>query len=285
MYAPSTVHRVYIASLNSVQIADDGGATLGAAVTVGSRINGLAVDPSNGNLVYAATDTGVYVSSDGGTSWTYASLRLGFRVSPRWRSIPATSTNIMAGGPELYRTTTGGATWTHTALDSQVTALAYDAANSQNAYACTLNATFYQSINNGATWGTGVATNGGPYCYSIVVRGNTIWIPTVGGGALKSTDSGATWSKAGLSYPTYAVAADPTASTIYVGTNWAPTSRSAGEAGPPLFPATWPMPCSSTRARRPPSMPGSVAAMVPVARFPTAASSGRRTPAQPGGNP
>jgi ligand-binding sensor domain-containing protein len=33
-------------------------------------VNGLVVDPSLANTLYAATDIGVFVTTDGGTSWS-----------------------------------------------------------------------------------------------------------------------------------------------------------------------------------------------------------------------
>lgn len=50
----------------------DGGGTwtvLGQTIFAGARIGGMAVDRTNANHVFAATDLGLYVSNDGGSTW------------------------------------------------------------------------------------------------------------------------------------------------------------------------------------------------------------------------
>src|SRR5262249_3338125 len=94
-----------------------------------------------------------------------------------------------------------------------------DSSNPRIVYACTLGAGFYRSTDMGTTWGARVDTGGNLYCYSIVVRGQTILVPTVGGGVRRSTNGGTSWGATSLTAPTYALAADPTGNTVYAGTN------------------------------------------------------------------
>src|SRR6187401_2895277 len=39
---------------------------------LGSQVGSVAVDPADGRRVYAATSDGLFVSSNGGESWTFA---------------------------------------------------------------------------------------------------------------------------------------------------------------------------------------------------------------------
>jgi photosystem II stability/assembly factor-like uncharacterized protein len=226
-YAPSNVMRVYLATPNAVEgtvlVSNDGGATFGAAVDVnGGLVSGLAVDPMNADRVYAATATGVFLSTDGGMTWAGASTGIPLVSVSAVTLNPSAPATVLVGGPSaIYRTTDTGLTWSQTPLvaGDPVKALALDPANPSNAYACTLSATFYRSSDGGATWSSGVSTGGGTYCDSIAVHGQTLWATSVLGGVRRSTDGGVTWAATGLTLPTYSVAVDPTGTTLYAGTN------------------------------------------------------------------
>jgi hypothetical protein len=223
-YAPSNPQRVYSGRGGAVRVSDNGGETFGPEVeTGGVRLNSLVVDTVDADRVYAATDTGVFASSDGGASWESSSigitaLQLGAVVMN-----PTTAENVLVGGPTgVYLTTNGGVTWLLSVLsvsEDLVTALTIDPVDPAIVYACTLGATFYRSNDGGLNWSAGVSTGGGPYCYDIAVSGQTLWVPTVGG-VRRSNDGGLIWEEvAGLSVPSYSIAVDPNGTTLYAGTN------------------------------------------------------------------
>jgi hypothetical protein len=69
---PQNPARLYAAAADGVFGSLDAGSTWSplATIAAGSNISSLAVDPSNGNVVYAATATqGIWKSIDGGITW------------------------------------------------------------------------------------------------------------------------------------------------------------------------------------------------------------------------
>ncbi len=96
----------------------DGGTTwttLCTAPFVGQGFYDLIVDPGDSNHLLAGTTRGLYVSTNGGTSWT---LRRGART---WSLAIAPgggpSAEILAACSDgLWRSTNGGTTWTAVAL-------------------------------------------------------------------------------------------------------------------------------------------------------------------------
>jgi hypothetical protein len=154
----------------------------------------VAVDPSDSNVVYVGSSSGVFVSRDSGATWALRDEGMSdprvFALAVNLRS-PRT---VYAGGfgGRLYRSTDGGATWTETQIGSdvyRVTSLAVDAGDSS-----------VPALEN---------------------RANALYAGTSGGGAFRSDDGGATWrTLPGLSERiVYAIGLDPRIpSTIYAGT-------------------------------------------------------------------
>ncbi len=85
------------------------------------NIVALAVAKSNANYIYAAKSNGIYVTTNGGTSWTTinAGLPLGTNAITYIcisGSNPATAWVTLSGytaGQKVYKTTNAGATWTN----------------------------------------------------------------------------------------------------------------------------------------------------------------------------
>lgn len=105
----------------------DGGETWSAPIYLGAstQIRDLIVSGSNNQIVLAATDIGLFRSSNGGASFTQVSLSTGFTAAPSvWdlenigtgsfgvtlEANPAATTGTTSG--QYWRSTDNGATWT-----------------------------------------------------------------------------------------------------------------------------------------------------------------------------
>lgn len=142
---------------------------------VGGRINAVAVDPNNPNVILeGGAAGGIFKSTDGGSSWTavfddQAYLAIGDIVYQ-----PGSSQILYAGtgdpniggypfiGNGIYKSTDGGDTWTHLGLDSTRTTarIVIDPTNPNKIYVATMGLPMqrnqhrglYKTTDGGATW-------------------------------------------------------------------------------------------------------------------------------------
>jgi hypothetical protein len=111
--APSSLSTVYAGTSGAgMYVSSDGGATWTVINTglVPKSILAIAVDPTNANNVYAGTSNGVYITKNGGTSWSLSGLGADAITSLAiLNGSPNTVYAGAAGGTAgLYVTTTGG---------------------------------------------------------------------------------------------------------------------------------------------------------------------------------
>ena len=94
----------------------------------------IAVDPHDSTRVFAAGSSGVFRSTDGGSTWAATSERV---EATSLLIDPGNSSVIYAGSVQgVLKSTDGGTTWTVTGLTSTAgSALTVDAANTQSVYA------------------------------------------------------------------------------------------------------------------------------------------------------
>jgi photosystem II stability/assembly factor-like uncharacterized protein len=157
----------------------------------GGTPTGLAVDPRNPEIVYAAAGT-LYRSADGGETWA-ALFGTGLKTVAL---DPANPAAIYVGGSVLARSLDGGRTW-HTTLTSaiDVRSLAVVPGHPSTLLA-TSGAQLLRSANGGRTWSSrfvvGVA---GRVAADPDVPGTAYY--TDEGGLHKSTDAGKSWSFSG----------------------------------------------------------------------------------------
>lgn len=217
-FAPSLPQRIYLSDFGlSIRVSSDAGASFGSPVAdLPSSIVRLMVDAQNPDLVYAATTTGVFRSSNAGVSWSPASTGMS--------AIPITAVVPVSGAPgawlastprSVVRTPNDGATWGQVAQMSSAQ-LAFDPANAANVYAC--GQQFTASTDGGAHFV--LATSPGTACNQLVVAGNTLF--AAGVTLRKSIDRGVTWTDVhGIdpsAFITSLAVGDATGSVILVGT-------------------------------------------------------------------
>ncbi len=125
--------------------SDDGGVSwTGESLISTYAEHGLAVDPLNADVVYAASVGGLERSSDGGSTWepllTAGGLSM-VRVDPRAPNTLYAAVGPTAGQPQLAVSDDGGATWSSLTEglppNVVVTDLAFDAASPSLLYAAT----------------------------------------------------------------------------------------------------------------------------------------------------
>lgn len=129
----------------------------GSGLPAASRINWLAVDPTNPMIVYAATSTGgVYKTSNAGALWAASATGLGSMNIVGVAVDPTTPATLYAASADLgvFKSTDAGATWTaaSTGLGSMATtALVVAPSHAATLYVAT-GTGVYQSLDGAATW-------------------------------------------------------------------------------------------------------------------------------------
>lgn len=240
---PSTL---YAGTDDGVRRSTDSGASWGPP---GSGISGtprsLALDPSRTGTVYVGTTNGVFRSIDSGATWAPVSTGLiGYRN--RWVLAlvidPANrSTLHIATYEGPFRSTDSGGSWTPSRsglTNLSVSSLAVTRAVPGIVYAGASNAMVFRSTDSGATWALsneGLTSEFTGYVpsqvYAIAVDPSnpaTLYVGIAGydftadDGVFKSTDSGRSWTHAGVGLghsSARALAIDPSMpSTVYAGT-------------------------------------------------------------------
>ncbi len=180
-------------------------------------IRALAVDPTNGNVVWAARSNagtipgdfgvpygaGIARSTDGGATFFTRSTGLTNLHTTSIAIDPSSPSTLYVGtkGGGVFRTTDAGLSWTprNVGLGSVgVYSLAIDPQTPTTIYAGMLAGGIYRSTDAGATW-TVTSGGGGLTIWEMAVdptTPTTIYAAT-NGGVRKSVDGGATWTGTG----------------------------------------------------------------------------------------
>jgi hypothetical protein len=203
--------------------------------------HGLAVDPTNANVVYVGTTRAsdsaceVFKTTDGGATWVGTGLpvssAIAIAINPQNPNVVYAGTfNGVTNG--VWKTTAGGGNWQPTGpLGHQVWALAIDPGNPNTLYAGSsfdaANDSVWKSTNGGTSWtpiNTGL-TDPAPRAIAIDPSNpNTIYLSTVitaGSGVWRSTNGGASWSNFNINLPATTTATslvvDPTGQFVHRG--------------------------------------------------------------------
>jgi photosystem II stability/assembly factor-like uncharacterized protein len=144
-----------------VIVSRDGGTSWQRAVDENLRdmcVIDLAVVPNNVQTVYAAAVSGLFKTTDGGTTWTVLN---GLPEGETVRAVavdPADTQHVLAGveGLGVYSSTDGGGTWqpSYAGLEANNSLhdIVFDPTNSQVVYTSDHFSGVYRSIDGGLTW-------------------------------------------------------------------------------------------------------------------------------------
>jgi photosystem II stability/assembly factor-like uncharacterized protein len=211
-------------------------------------VNALAVDPSDGNVIYAGTGGGVRKSTDGGRGWKtvlwhgrYMGIS-GIAIAPTnpqavytaaFVSEPATcgagSKTPCSQRSRIYKTTDAGKTWRSIVeianAQGYPTALAVDPREPTTLYAAA-SSSVLKTTDGGVNWSP--ITDGLPARRQITAlavdprRAGTVYVGLYSWsgpvGIFKTTDGGLTWNRLTVEYPVTALAVDPAhPATIFAG--------------------------------------------------------------------
>jgi len=169
------------------------------------RINVVAVDPANANIIYLGSPVGgLWKSSDGGNTWAVINEGLsslgvgGIAIDPKNSNIIYIST----GDPDhsdakfdgIYKTVNGGQSWTKCAYiySDQGGKVAVDPNNSSIVFAATFSG-LYRSADGGQTWTT--AISGMVRDFEFKPGNSNVMYACSGSKFYKSTNNGASFSE------------------------------------------------------------------------------------------
>jgi photosystem II stability/assembly factor-like uncharacterized protein len=246
---PKDSEAIYVGTDCCVVKSKDGGATWDTIYAKldydGYATYGLAIDPKNPNILYAAIwGGGLHKSMNAGDSWI--GIGNGASLNLCALAVDLQNPNVLYTGTRDggFKSVDGGTTWnaidiplSSTGYAYEIHALTIDPQNSTTLYAGTLGGGVFKSINAGSTWNSINTGLTNPYVYTTAIDpqdSNIVYAGTGEGGVFKSINGGATWSpiNTGLTNTSvYALAIDrQNPNVLYAGT-WGGgvfTSRNGG---------------------------------------------------------
>lgn len=208
----SAIDPVKLGNATSLFVTSDSGATWSQA---DSHIPGAVLDISfnpSGSSAVALTESGIYRTVNGGSSWTSQLANARFVTGPIGFWIARSPVNpriIYYASPfsgAFYRSTDDGVTWTsESLLPTAVGGLLADPVTAGTVYVFSPDAEaferwFYKSVDGGQTW-TGTSTALGTSFAQITAMAaasdGSLYLAAYGTGIWKSTDQGSSWLRAG----------------------------------------------------------------------------------------
>jgi hypothetical protein len=156
--------------------------------------------------LYAATNKGIFKSTDDGSTWISISYNVPVTQSVSMLSVYEESVStIYAGGDKrLYKSTNGGASWTWLPLPKDTVNIT-DIKRSGNNIVVSYNKSFasggvFYSNNNGASWVNSSGIPAANFMQDLMVEGDTVYA-TGKTGVFKSADNGQTFAQLGTGIP------------------------------------------------------------------------------------
>jgi photosystem II stability/assembly factor-like uncharacterized protein len=220
----------------------------------------LTIDPNIPARIYAGSDSGFLISTDGGSTWLDSNVGLPTGKVAAIAVLKTNPTTIYVGSGQVYKSTDAGQTWAPTGAlpptiatrAKGVAALAIDPTNPANLYAgmyANKGPGLMISKNGGATWTVATSKTLPPDTFSAIVvdprSPSTVYAACYNGGVFKSSDGGTNWTSISSGLPgtrIHALAMDPNNSLILytrvrdhavykttnAGTTWAAANKGLG---------------------------------------------------------
>ncbi len=141
----------------------------------------------NGTVLLAATEDGLYTSSDNGNNWTFR-LSGGFYSTSSVVLKSTTSTLISASNGGIYRSVNGGSSWTN--VNGTLLNATLEVVG--NNFIAATNSGVYLSTDDGLTWT--LVNNAMTSIQALKVNGSSIYAGTSSNGVYVSADNGSTWT-------------------------------------------------------------------------------------------
>ena len=172
-------------------------------------VNMLAADPTNSQIMYAASAKGLAKTTNGGTNWTILPLPsadapvIAVAVHPKNRAHLYAASGPKSGCA-FYRSTDSGVTWqvqqikidSGSVVSACVPQFLLDPNDVNGAYAVTLGSAFQwnSSLSNGSWFQSQLGNFPALYSVAADPAAFSNWYAVGGGGIYKSTDKGASWT-------------------------------------------------------------------------------------------
>lgn len=237
-------------SCGGVHYSGDRGSTWTTRGLTNTKVYGLAVSPNFAadQMIFAATESGIYRSTDGGLSWSrvHSQTTNKIKISPGFSS----DHTLFASGDALLRSNDGGLTWTKV-LTGYVGAFALSPsfASDRKLFAAVWrhpNTELYYSSDAGETWNL-IWERPGDTIIDLALSPNFASDHTLfavsWNGVYRSTDGGNTWTRVGEKGRALAISPGfATDQTLFVGTDYGVYRSTDGGN-------TW-QPLSSLRRRK-----------------------------------
>jgi len=191
-----------------------------------SEVTDLVFQPGNSSIVYAAADTGLFKSTDGGATWN------AFPTTPKLTinklAIDSTNTTVIyaAATGGMFKSTDGGNNFTaiNNGFAGNGDRILIDPVTPTTLYGTNLSNTVFRSVDAGASW-TSTSIADVTRINELVVDPNTpaTLYAATNKGVSKSTNSGASWttSDLGLGFSVFVndITIDKTNNAVYAATD------------------------------------------------------------------
>jgi len=116
-------------------------------------VSQFVIDSSRPEVVYVASDGGVFRTADGGATWSAANLGLTELSISALVMDPQSSRTLYAGTKAgVFKTSDGGASWARTGFAAPVTAIAIDPLDSRLLFVSVSSGAVQRSQDSGETW-------------------------------------------------------------------------------------------------------------------------------------